>query len=300
MLIIGVVAALAISAATLVLFIGNVQGNTADTRQHVKSFTVCEAGLDVGMALLSDEWPRSATSVPDFDESGFEARVDSSRFPQPKNGDFIDVTWYDDQDPIDKSIDYDANDDGILWMVSQAGVGSRPARVITQVQRSYFQMALPHGIPLWAGGDLYSNGGGNNPKSKSRSRRRLTVGSPRPSTSAGPSRRPTSPPTESPEDWRRHRAAGSDLPADAGRLTQDDRAEERPALHVLAAAEASPVNETLEPTGGLSGLVVIEPTTIVELRSREHQPELRGGAGIFLILGGSTRSVGVVPHSTTA
>ena len=87
-------------------------------------------------------------------------------FPDPSSGEFISVTWYDNQDPIDPDVDWDANDDGIMWMVSQASVGSRATRVISQVERSYFKMALPRGIPLWAGNDLYSNGGGNNPKIK--------------------------------------------------------------------------------------------------------------------------------------
>ena len=51
-----------------------------------------------------------------------------------------------------------------MWMVAQSGVGKRATRVISEVERTWFTMSLPRGIPLWAGGNLLSNGGGNNPK----------------------------------------------------------------------------------------------------------------------------------------
>lgn len=298
-LIIGVVAALAISAATLVVFLANVQGNTADTRQHVKSFTVCEAGLDAGMALLSSQWPISSTAVPDFDETGFQARFAAAEFPDPSSGEFISVTWYDNQDPIDTTVHWDKgrpgepdNPDGIMWMVSQASVGSRSTRVISQVQRSYFQMALPRGIPLWAGNDLYSNGGGNNPKIK------VEVPPPTGITttihvggtieesdvSAGGIAQVT----------------GTDIiPLDqvfpqtlVDSLTLTAQANGR-YFTSLADAEASPANAVWSPTGGVSGLTVIEPPAVTELRiqgntnlNSEDMP------GILLVLGGSTLSWG--------
>ena len=291
-LIIGVVAALAISAATLVGFLANVQGNTADTRQHVKSFTVCEAGLDAGMALLSSQWPLSSTSVPDFDEAGFQARFPADEFPDASSGEFISVTWYDNQDPIDTGVGWDANDDGILWMVSQAGVGSRATRVISQVERSYFKMALPRGIPLWAGSDLYSNGAGNNPKIKveipppTGITTTIHVGGTIEETdvSAGGIAQ----------------ATGTDIiPLDqvfpqtlVDSLTLTAQSNGR-YFTSLAAAEASPVNEVWSPTGGVSGLTVIEPPAVTELKiqgntnlNSEDMP------GILLVLGGSTLSWG--------
>ena len=106
-LIVGVIAALAISAATLVALTFNVQGNTSDTRQHVKSFTVCEAGLDAGMAMLSSSWPKTSTSIPTFNTTAFRSRFGLSDFANPSTGQFIIVDWYDDQDPVDTTIRYD-------------------------------------------------------------------------------------------------------------------------------------------------------------------------------------------------
>jgi hypothetical protein len=284
------VAALVISAATLVAFMGNVQHNTADTRQHVKSFTVCEGGLDAGMALLSNNWPISTAAIPTFDTAGFRSRFATSEFPDPASGQFINVAWYDD--PANPSVQWDANGDGRLWMVSQANVGARSTRVLTEVQRSYFKMALPRGIPLWAGGDLYSNGNGTNPKIKvevappAGITTTIHVGGTIENTqvSAGGIAQLT----------------GSDIApldqvfpqtlVDALKSTAQQNGRY---FTSLAAAEASPVNAIWSPQGGLSGLTVIEPPAVIELKvqgnttlNSETQP------GIFLILGGSTLSWG--------
>jgi len=289
-LIIGVVAALAISAATLVAFLGNVQHNTADTRQHVKSFAICEAGLDAGMALLSSQWPVSSTSSPDFDETGFQARFPASEFPGPTSGQFISVTWYDD--PSDTSVNWDADGDGKLWMVSQAGVGSRATRVISQVERSYFKMALPRGIPLWAGGDLYSNGAGNNPKIK------VEVPPPDGITTAvhvGGTIEATSVTAGGIAQ-----ITGSAITplsqifpqtlVDA--LTKTAQANGR-YFTSLAAAAASPANAVWSPTGGISGLTVIDPPTPVELKVQGNAVvNSEASPGILMILGGSTLSWG--------
>jgi hypothetical protein len=289
-LIIGVVAALAISAATLVAFLANVQHNTSDTRQHVKSFTVCEAGLDVGMALLSSQWPISSTAVPDFDEGGFRGRFATSEFPDPTSGQFITVTWYDD--PSTPSVNWDADDDGKLWMISQANVGSRASRVISQVERSYFKMALPRGIPLWAGGDLYSNGGGNNPKIK------VEIAPPSGYTTTihvgGVIEE-----TDVSEGGIAQKTGADITPLDqvfpqtlVDSLTLTAQANGR-YFTSLAEAEASPVNAVWSPTGGLSGLTVIEPPAIVELKVQGNTDlNSEDSPGIFLILGGSTLSWG--------
>jgi len=164
----GVIAVLAVSTAALVAFTGNVQHNTADDRVHVKSFTVAEAGLDAGMALLGQNWPASASGVPAFDAAGFRARFSTTEFPNPVGGGlFISVSWYDDDNGAaqpNTQVNYDADGNGKLWLVSQAKVGTRATRLLSLVERTWFTMSLPRGIPLWAGGDLLSNGQGNNPK----------------------------------------------------------------------------------------------------------------------------------------
>ena len=95
---------------------------------------------------------------------GIPRQVQPGRVPDPATGQFIAVEWYDNLDPVNTATTWDSNGDGIMWMVAQAGVGKRATRMISEVERTWFTMSLPRGIPLWARGNLLSNGGGNNPK----------------------------------------------------------------------------------------------------------------------------------------
>jgi hypothetical protein len=290
--IIGVVAALAVLAATLVALTANVQGNTSDTRQHVKSFTVTEAGLDAGMAMLSRAWPKTSTSIPTFDAAAFRARFSLSEFPDPRTGQFIMVDWYDDQDPVDTTIRYDANDNGVMWMVAQAGVGGRATRVVMEVERTYMKMALPRGIPLWAGGDLDSNGQGNNPKI------RVEVPPPAGTTT-------TVHVGGTIEESSVTQSGIAQLTGNAISPLEDVFPQALVDALVataqsngryftsLAEAEASPVDGIWSPAGGLSGLTVIAPPAITDVKvqgnttlNSEDEP------GILMILGGSTLSWG--------
>lgn len=287
-LIIGVIAALAISAASLVLLTANVQSNTSDTRQHIKSFTVCEAGLDAGMALLSYSWPSTSTSIPDFNESAFRDRFSTAEFPSPTTGQFVTVEWYDDLSTVDTSIQYDSNDNGVMWMVSQAKVGGRATRVVSKVERTYMKMALPRGIPLWAGGDLTSNGQGNNPKIRvevpppTGTTTTVQVGGSieEPNVTEGGISQVTGSAISPLEDVFPQSLVDS--------LVQTAQSNGR-YFTSLAAAEASPVDSIWSPSGGLSGLTVIEPSVVGTVKitgnlvlNSEAQP------GIMMIMGGST------------
>jgi hypothetical protein len=291
-LIIGVVAALAVSAATLVALTANVQHNSADTQQHVKSFTVCEAGLDAGMAMLSSDWPKSSTSIPTFNTTAFRSRFSPDDYPDPATGQFIIIDWYDDQDPVDTSIRYDANDNGVMWMVAQAGVGKRKTRVVTEVERTYMKMALPRGIPLWAGGNLTSNGLGNNPKI------RIEIPPPAGTTT-------TVHVGGTADTWGVTQSGiahltGSDItPLEqifpqtlVDSLTVTAQANGR-YFTSLAEAEASPVDPIWAPTGGLSGLCVIDPPAVMEVMVQGNTDlNTEDDPGIFMLLGGSTLSWG--------
>lgn len=291
-LIIGIVAALAISAAALVALTTNVQHNSSDTKQHVKSFTVCEAGLDSGMAMLSTSWPKTAGAIPTFNATAFRSRFAVSEFPNPASGQFIVVDWYDDQDPVDTTVRYDANDNGVMWMIAQAGVGDRATRVVSQVERTYMKMALPRGIPLWAGGDLSSNGQGNNPKI------RIEVPPPAGTTTTvhvGGSIE-TSSVTQS---GIAQLTGGAITPLEqifpqtlVESLKSTAQANGR-YFTSLAAAAASASDPVWAPAGGLSGLCVIEPSAVSELKIQGNTTlNSEAEPGILMVLGGSTLSWG--------
>jgi hypothetical protein len=287
--IISVVAALAVSAAAIVTFTGNVQHNTSQTRMKTKSFAVCEAGLESGMAFLTGSWPVSEASAATFDADEFRGRFGTDEFPDPSTGEFIAVDWYDDLSPEDPDVDWDSNGNGIMWLVSQAGVGSQSTRVLTLVERTWFTMALPRGIPLWAGSDLESLGtqpkivvevappqgivttihvGGD-----------INVNGVGSVTQAGIAQ--VTGGDISPLDKIFPQGLVDSLKATAqanGRY-----------FTTHAEAESSPVDEVWSPQGGLSGLCVIEPatpTTIVTGGNTALNSEAE--PGILMVLGGST------------
>ncbi len=291
-MIIGVVAALAISAATVVAFAGNVQHNSSDTRMHTKSFAVCEAGLDAGMALLSRSWPVSAAAVPTFDTAAFRAQFPTSEFPNPASGPFIVVGWYDDLTPANTTVRHDSNDNGKLWMVSQANVGARSTRVLSLVERTWFTMQLPRGIPLWAGGNVSS--AGTQPK--------ILVDVPPPqgtvttihvggtiSLSGGGNNASLTQPGIAQQTGASISPLAEVFPqslVDALKATAQANGRY---FTSKAAAESSPANPVWSPQGGLSGLCVIEPATPTTLilggntvLNSVAQP------GILVVLGGST------------
>ena len=292
--IMGVIAALAISAATLVAFTVNVQHNTSDTRMRTKSFTVCEAGLDAGMSLLGHHWPTSASVIPTFDTTGFRDRFSTTEFPNPSSGSFITVDWYDNLTPIGAAIRYDSQSppDGRMWMVSQANVGSRSTRVLSLVELTWMTMALPRGIPLWAGGDLLSNGQGNNPK--------IEIEVPPPPNESGevivtvqvggeieqPSvTGPGITQTIGPDDISPLEQVFPQALVDALKSTAQANGRY---FTSLTAAEASSADAVWSPTGGISGLTVIEPPVAGEVRITGNEDvNTEAEPGILLVLGGS-------------
>jgi hypothetical protein len=174
-LIIGVVAALAIMATTAVTLMANVQHNTSSETTRTKAFNVTEAALDVGMYQLNNTFPANSPSEGfvwgTTAQSAFSAQFTSvvaDGKPQYRNVTSA-VTYYDNPpytSPYSASSPplFDANKDNKLYLVAQAGVMSQKARVQALVQRTFANMGLPTGVALFTGADLYSNGGGNNPK----------------------------------------------------------------------------------------------------------------------------------------
>ena len=174
-LIIGVVAALAILATSLVAWTNNTQHNTYTDSTRAKAFNVAESAVDVAMYNMNASWPKSSGTGPNFAAtawtSAFRSQFSTTDFPNPKSGSFVVVDYYDNQNPIDKSIKWDKGQPGNANLPdsrctceAQAGVGPKATRIQVLVERIPFVANFPRGVALCAGGNLYSNGGGNNPK----------------------------------------------------------------------------------------------------------------------------------------
>jgi hypothetical protein len=167
---VGIIAALAVMAATLVAVVGNMQFNTYADRMEVKADTVTEAALDVGMSDLAAQWPTTDGAGPAMNTSTFRGMFDGGQFPDPESGGSFAAYAYFDNPPYTSPYsasappDYDANQDNRMYLVSQAQVGRGAARMQALVEITYFKADFPRGVAVFTGANLISNGGGNNPK----------------------------------------------------------------------------------------------------------------------------------------
>jgi hypothetical protein len=175
-MLIGVVAALAVMAATLVALLGNVQANTSRDRMRAKAFNVAEAAFDSTLYCLSVNWPKSASVDPFYPgyatwSQAFRNEFSSSEFPNPSSGSFVTVKIYDNSDTNgDKTIGYtngkgwdaswDANGDNYVYIEAQASVGEKSARIKALVMQSTLSVQVPEGVAVYANQDLRMHGGG--------------------------------------------------------------------------------------------------------------------------------------------
>jgi hypothetical protein len=169
-MLIGIVAALAIMATTLVVLTINVHHNTYADRMEVKADAVTEAALDVGMSDLSASWPVASGTGPTIDTTAFRGMFTPDQFPDPEGGGAFAQYTYFDNPPYSGGYSaanppaFDMNQDSQMYITAQAGVGPGKARIQSLVRVTYFQADFPRGVAVFTGADLLSNGGGNNPK----------------------------------------------------------------------------------------------------------------------------------------
>jgi len=183
-LIVGVVAALAILAASMVALTVNVQHNTATHRTQSKAFNVAEAGLDAGQSALWVKWPAptdgqangpAPNPLPSVTPSVIQSQFAAEEFPSPTSGPFIDVKFYDDDGQfkdaqgnsrtpgILRDIPYDQNNNGYMWIESQGATGSRATKVMGLVTKVTRDLKVRPGVALYTDGVLTTKGTGNQP-----------------------------------------------------------------------------------------------------------------------------------------
>jgi Tfp pilus assembly protein PilX len=127
---IGIMAALAIMAATVVMVTANTQAATADGRSQVSSFDYAEAGLESAVtALRTLPWPAAGQS---FTTSSLTAAYDAT-YP---SGPPLKVLVYDNQPTVDPTVTWDKGGstnagvpDGKLWAEAQVTVSGKTSRV---------------------------------------------------------------------------------------------------------------------------------------------------------------------------
>lgn len=190
-MVIGVIATLLVMGATLVVLTANVQSNTAQERTRSKSFDVAEGAMDFYMSQLAGAWPKGTTPAPTFNLSeppspGFRSLAQfasTAEYPNPQSSlvPFASAVSYDNSipgDPINgvptwttivgydlaNSPHSDANNDGKVWIVAKGATGAKRSAIQSEVTQVPVNTQFPSGIAVYAGGNLTSNGGGNNPK----------------------------------------------------------------------------------------------------------------------------------------
>lgn len=282
-MVMGIIAALAIMSATLVILVANAQSGTADDRTRVKAFNVAEAALDEGMYQLSATWPESqATS---FDEAEFIQRFDPTEFP----GVAVTVDYYDDDGARGMNsgshIDHPVNN--LMWVVAQAGTGSKLVRLQAMVEREVFDTAIPHGNAIYSGGPMVHDDLPNPPALVDPSAPYagsvyvLINGTPAPNAEpAGPGVQPALYPPKAgslesvfPEATKQGLKT---LAQSHGRYFTGANA--------IQLAEDSPTDPTWSPEGGISGLTVIEPTVPGTLTLTQVSVNSQARPGIVLLL----------------
>ena len=167
-LLIGIIAALAILAASLVVLTTNVMHNTARDRSRTKAFNVTEAAIDNGLYAIGKNWPTADAPVAPLTTSSF-TNFSPTEYPDLA----VKAVFYDNSDTggpagnttkdqrINKyDANYDANGDGYMYVEAQANVGDTSARIRALAQRSILNLELPRGVAFYSTGALSLNGGG--------------------------------------------------------------------------------------------------------------------------------------------
>jgi hypothetical protein len=300
-LLIGIVATLAIMAVALVTLTANVGHNTMTERSRTKTFAVTEAALDKGMYTLSRNWPSAVTDQTTFDVTEFSNDFPANQWPRPTSGSFVTVTYFDNPDltptggwPVGYSAanppPWDANGDNNMYVVAQANSGSTKGRVQAKVQRTFLEITVPHGVALCAGGNLLSNGGGNNPKIS------VEVAPPTGTETAIHVGGFIDDPTVTTSGIAQYTGANASsvdtvFPASLVSglvVTAGSHGRE---FDSQAAAEASPVDPDWAPSGGMSGLCVIHAAVgSTVLLKDDYNSE--ASPGMLLVLGGGNIDFG--------
>lgn len=157
LLVIGVTAVLAVLATTLVMVTTNTQGATADNRTRVEAFDVAEAGLASAVAGVGSSWPSTLGTT--FTQTDLLAAFDEA-FPTSDYADAderpsVTISAYDDLTPIDTSVEWDSNGNGVMWVQSRGVSASKAATVRTQISReSTTTSSIFPGVAVYSGGDI--------------------------------------------------------------------------------------------------------------------------------------------------
>ena len=177
-MLLGMMAALAVLAAMLVMVVVNQQYATANVRKNTQSLYINEAGLDFGVrvAELSTPMPGPTSSPSPTPGTVWinQATLTTAflnYFPHDANT-TATVIAYDDLTPVDKNVQWDSNGNSRMWVQADATshLKKTRSRVLVQQASVPFAAALPKavtysdtGIKLNDTSDIYAVDASGNP-----------------------------------------------------------------------------------------------------------------------------------------
>ena len=167
-LIIGVVAALAIMASTLVMVTVNAAGNTKRDRYRAQAFNVAEGLLDYTLAQIGTNWPSTTPATINYDT--FRNRYASAVTQGGFTIQDLSVTFFDNYDTNGDgyysradTYRYDYNKDGYIYVEAQATVNGQKARIQVEAKARTLDMQVPAGVAIATNSNVYDpNAGSNN------------------------------------------------------------------------------------------------------------------------------------------
>jgi Tfp pilus assembly protein PilX len=168
-MVVGIIAALAIMGASLVVLTTNAQHNTARDRQQTRSFAAAEAAVDDALATLGGQWPGSEALALTFDDAAEEA-FKTRYVGDGSSGDYpnlqVSIWCFDDGEDInddgvinEADSTWDQNENDRMYVEAQATVGQRTTRLRALVQRETIGFEIPRGTAFYTEGDLWTHGG---------------------------------------------------------------------------------------------------------------------------------------------
>lgn len=155
LLVIGVIAALAVLSAAMVVLFVNVQHNTMTDRMQTTAFNVAEAGIEAGQSALWGEWPSTVS------------QAGTPEIPAPLAGGTVAVKFYDDDGltppgiPTEPGFSWDQNANGKMWVESVGTSNQRSAKIMVCVLQVPFNPNIRGNVALFAQSNGTVNGQGS-------------------------------------------------------------------------------------------------------------------------------------------
>jgi Tfp pilus assembly protein PilX len=155
-MLIGIIAALAILAATLVMMLDNQEHATARSRESKTSLYFAEAGLSSAANAVQNNTSWLTTPYTDSSSTTGMNQGYSTIAGAPT----VTYTVYDNASPVNTAVHYDANKDGEVWVEADTTYLGRTTRVRELVSSSTKTSILPKAA-AWTDTDMDLNGSSN-------------------------------------------------------------------------------------------------------------------------------------------